>query len=613
MDVGIWLRDLGLERYAPAFRDAEIDAAVLPRLTDKHLKELGLPLGPRLKLLEAVAKLRGDGPSTAPAPTTVAPVPGAERRQLTVMFVDLVGSTALSARLDPEEMRELIRAYQNVVAGEVTRFEGHVAKYMGDGVLAYFGWPRAHEDDAERAVRAGLAVAAAVAGIAAPAGGPLAARVGIATGRVVVGDLVGDEEARERAVVGETPNLAARLQGLAEPGAVVIAEGTRRLLGDLFAYRDLGAVSLKGFAEPVRAFAVLGEGAAEGRFEALHAAGLTPLVGREHELALLLDRWERAKGGRGPGGPALGRGRHRQVPSGARPARAARRRAAHPARPVLLALPRQHRAPPGGRPARAGGGAAARGPAASASSTSSRPCWRCATEDVREAAPLLADLLAIPAVGRYPPLELSPQQRKEQTFQVLLDQLAGLAARAPVLALYEDVHWADPTTLELLGRVVERVQRLPVLAVVTFRPEFAPPWAGHGHVTALSLSRLGRRQGGAMVGRVAGGKALPAEVLEQILARTDGVPLFVEELTKAVLESGLLTDRGDRYELEGPLPPLAIPATLQDSLMARLDRLAPVKEVAQVAAAIGREFSPRAAGGRRRARGARAARTRSSG
>ena len=254
MDVGIWLRDLGLERYAPAFRDAEIDAAVLPRLTDEHLKELGLPLGPRLKLLDAVAKLRGDGSSTAPAPTTVAPVPGAERRQLTVMFVDLVGSTALSARLDPEEMRELIRAYQNVVAGEVTRFEGHVAKYMGDGVLAYFGWPKAHEDAAERAVRAALAVAAAVPGIATPAGEPLAARIGMATGTVVVGDLVGDEEARERAVVGETPNLAARLALAAEPGAVVIAEGTRRLLGDLFAHRDLGTVSLKGFAGPVRAF-----------------------------------------------------------------------------------------------------------------------------------------------------------------------------------------------------------------------------------------------------------------------------------------------------------------------------------------------------------------------
>ena len=599
MDVGAWLRGLGLGQYEQAFRDNDVDEGVLPELTADDLVGLGITsVGHRRKLLAAIAALRaGPAPSGAPSPAEpipdarpAAPPSEAERRQLTVAFVDLVGSTELSRRLDPEEMSELTRTYQNLVAGEVTRFEGHVAKYMGDGVLAYFGWPRAHEDAAERAVRAGLAIAAAVPGIAAPAGERLAVRVGIATGPVVVGDLIGSGEARERAVVGETPNLAARLQALAEPGAVVVAEGTRRLLGGLFALRDLGAVRLKGFAEPVRAIAVAGEGAAEGRFEALHAAGLTPLVGRKHELALLLDRWEQAKEGEGQvillSGEA-GIGKSRLV-------RALRERLAGEPHTWLgqFCSPQHVNTalhPVVGLLERAAGLRREDPPERQLDKLEAMLAP--AVEDVGEAAPVLADLLGIPAGDRYPPLDLSPRQRKERTFQTLLDQLAGLAAKGPVLALYEDAHWADPTTLELLGRVIGQVQRLPVLVLVTFRPGFAPPWAGHGHVTALSLGRLGRRQGEAMVERVTGGKALPAEVLDRILARTDGVPLFVEELTKAVLEAGLLADKGDRYELQGPLPPLAIPSTLQDSLMARLDRLAPVKEVAQVAACIGREFS----------------------
>jgi class 3 adenylate cyclase len=312
VDAAAWLRGLGLGQYEQAFRDNAVDAEVLRELTADDLKDLGVSLvGHRRKLLAAIAALRGGAASSIPSsradPTPpVAPGPAstaheAERRQLTVMFVDLVGSTALSRRLDPEDMRALLRAYQDAVAGAVARYDGHVAKYMGDGVLAYFGWPKAHEDDAERAVRAGLAVAAGVPGAATAAGGPLAARIGIATGPVVVGDLVGSGEARERAVIGETPNLAARLQGLAEPGAVVVAESTRHLLGGLFALHDLGATRLKGFAEPVHAFTVAGEGIAEGRFEALHGAGAGPtsLVGREHELALLLDRWERAREGEG--------------------------------------------------------------------------------------------------------------------------------------------------------------------------------------------------------------------------------------------------------------------------------------------------------------------------
>jgi class 3 adenylate cyclase/predicted ATPase len=601
MDIAAWLRALGLEQYAPAFRDNDIDARVLPGLTAEDLRDIGITsVGHRRLLLQAIAALR-EPPAPAVRPTTgaaadvAAPVaaapPPAERRQLTVIFVDLVGSTELSRRLDPEEMREIIRTYQNLVAGEVTRFEGYVAKYMGDGVLAYFGWPKAHEDAAERAVRAGLAVAAAVPGITGPISERLAARIGIATGSVVVGELVGSEEARERTVIGETPNLAARLQALARPGAVVIAEGTRRLLGGLFTLRDLGAVSLKGFAGHVGAFAVVGEGTAEGRFEALHGAerGLTPLVGREHELALLLDRWERVKEAEGQvvllsGEAGIGKSRlvralrerlggepHTAVAQFCSPYHV--NTALHPVIGLLeRAAGLRREDPPEVRLRKL------------------EAMLAVATDDVADMVQPLADLLGIPTGRRYPPLELSPRQRKDQTFRALLNQLAGLAARGPVLALYEDVHWADPTTLELLGQVVERVQRLPVLALVTFRPGFAPPWSGHGHVTALSLGRLGRRQGAALVERVTGGKPLPPEVLAQVMARTDGVPLFVEELTKTVLESGLLADKGDRYELTGPLPPLAIPSTLHDSLMARLDRLAPVKEVAQVAACIGREF-----------------------
>jgi class 3 adenylate cyclase/predicted ATPase len=591
LDIGDWLRQLGLERYEQAFRDNDIVPPVLPALTDADLKELGLTLGHRRLLLKAIQELErtASAADARPAEPTRAPASAtAERRQLTLLFCDLVGSTQLSARLDPEDVGAVIRSYQERCGEVVSRWDGHVAKYMGDGVLAYFGWPRAHEDDAERAVRAGLDLAKEVGQLTATDGAPLGARIGIATGLVMVGDLVGEGAAQEQRVVGETPNLAARLQALAEPGAVVIAEGTRRLLGGLFELVDLGAHELKGFGEPVRAWQVVGAGVVESRFEALHGRHLTPLVGREEELHLLLSRWRRAVDGEGQvvllsGEAGIGKSRIVQA--------LRERLAGQPYTPLSHYCSPHHTAsalyPIIGLLERAAG--FTREDSTDVRLDKLAALLAQGTERLADAVPLVADVLGIAPGERYPSPNLSPQRKAQRTLEVLVEQVEGLASRQPVLALYEDVHWIDPTSLAALGLLIERVQRLPVLVLITFRPEFIPPWSGHAHVTQLSLARLTRRHGAAIVTRLAAGKALPEEVLDRIVARTDGIPLFVEELTKTVLESGLLQDAGDHYELAGPLP-LAIPSTLQDSLMARLDRLAPVKEIAQTAAAIGREF-----------------------
>jgi predicted ATPase/class 3 adenylate cyclase len=599
MDVAAWLCGLGLGQYEQAFRENDIDAEVLMDLTAEDLIGLGVAsIGHRRKLLAAIANLRA-GSISATTPATAAPAavagkaslePEAERRQLTVMFVDLVDSTALAARLDPEEMAEVLRTYHSAVAGAIARFEGYVAKYMGDGVLAYFGYPRAHEDAAERAVRAGLAAVAAVHSLGSGHGEMLAARVGIATGPVVVGELIGEGAAREETVVGDTPNLAARLQALAEPGTVVIAARTRELVGGLFELAELGLQILKGFPVPVRPWRVVGEGTAESRFEALHGAGLTPLVGRENEIGLLLEHWERAKEGDGQvvllaGEPGIGksrlvralRGRLENEPHTALGHYCSPHHQTSPLYPVIGLLERA-------------AGFAADDPAATRLDKL-EALLALSSEDVTAVAPLLAALLSLETDARYPPLDMSAHRQKERTLEALVDQVLGLATRRPVLVLYEDVHWADPTSLELLDLLVDRVQGAPVLVLITFRPAFAPPWMRYAHVSALTLSRLSRRQGAAMVARLSGGKALPPVVLEQIVAKTDGVPLFVEELTRAVLETNLLRDEGDHYTLAGPLPPMAIPTTLQESLLARLDRLAPARDVAQVAAAIGREFS----------------------
>jgi class 3 adenylate cyclase len=524
------------------------------------------------------------------SPIVLARAP-AERRHLTVMFCDLVNSTVLSARLDPEDMGDVLRVYHDGCAKIVARFEGFVAKYMGDGVLVYFGYPHAHEDDAERAVRAGLALVEAIGATMLPLPGELKLqlRVGIATGLVVVGDLIGSGAAQEEAVVGETPNLAARLQGLAAPDAVVIGADTRRLTGGLFEYRDLGAATLKGFADPVQAWQVVGPSAIESRFEALHATSTTtPLIGRDEELDLLMRRWQQAKGGDGrvvllSGEPGIGKSRvteaieerlsgepHIRLRFFCSPYHGDT--ALHPVVNQLEHAAGFERDDNAER--RLGKLEAILAP----------------SKDTKQATALLADLLSIGG-DRYPPPNLDPQRRKEGTLEALFAQLAGLAAHRPVLMVFEDVHWIDPISLELLELTVERVASLHVLLIMTFRPEFQSPWTGEAHVTTLALNRLGRRHGAELVKCLTGNKHLPSAILDQITAHADGVPLFVEELTKAVLESGLLRDAGDRYVSTGPVPPLAIPTTLHASLMARLDRLAPIREVAQIGAAIGREFS----------------------
>jgi class 3 adenylate cyclase/predicted ATPase len=569
------LRSLGLEQYEARFRENAIDDTVLLSLTAEDLKDLGVDLiGHRRKLLNAIAALRADAAKDT-----------AERRQVTVMFSDLVGSTALAARMDPEDLQEVISAYQNCVAEAVRRFDGFVARYMGDGVLVYFGYPRAHEDDAERAVQVGLELIAAVAALASPVS--LQTRVGIATGVVVIGSLIGSGEAQERGIVGETPNLAARLQEIAAPNTVVIEERTRKLVGNFFELENLGEKDLKGIPRSVETWTPLRAKLVESRFEALHPVGLTTLIGREKELELLVRLWSKAKSGQGQvvllsGEAGIGKSRLTAalLESIAREPHTRLRHfcSAHHTHSALSPFINQLEH-------------AARfkhsdSPQEKLSKLNALLAQ--STYDPEDAV-VLADLLALPADDHHR-LQLTPKKRKEKTFAALLAQTDRLAARLPVLLIFEDVHWIDPSSLELLAATVEHVTQLRALLLVTARPQFVPPWPSYPHLTTIAPTRLDRRDGAALILRLTGGKTLPKEVMDQILAHTDGVPLFIEELTKMVLESGLLGERDGGYGLEGPLPPLAIPTTLQASLTARLDRMSPVREVAQIGAAAGREF-----------------------
>ena len=586
--IAAWLEKLGMSEYAGRFAENHIDFSVLRDLTDQDLKEVGVVLGDRRKLLRAIAELDAAA-RTATKNAPPAPQDSAERRQLTVMFCDLVGSTALSAQLDPEDLRDIIGAYHRCCAATVEQNGGFVAKYMGDGVLIYFGYPQAHEHDAERAVQVGLALAEAVPKLTTSAGSPLQVRVGIATGLVVVGDLIGSGEAQERVVVGETPNLAARLQGIAEPGMVVIAEGTRRLIGNLFELSDLGAQNLKGISGPVRAWAALRTSSIESRFDALRAAETIALVGREKEIDLLMRRWSSAKNGEGQAvllSGEAGIGKSRLT------AALLERLAAEPHARLRYFCSPQHTDsafyPIIGQMERAAGLSREDTPQVKLGKLDAMRANSTSPED----AALFADLLSLPNDGRYPALVLTPQQRRQRTLDALVAQITALARTTPVLMIFEDAHWSDPTSLEVLSLAIDQLASRRVLMIVTFRPEFVPPWMGRSRVTALAIHRLAHDDVGTMIDRVVGSKALPANVRRDILERADGIPLFVEEMTKAVLEA---ENEGEarRTAAAVPSPALAVPASLHASLMSRLDRLGPAKEVAQIGAAIGREFSHR--------------------
>ena len=522
-------------------------------------------------------------------------LPDAERRQLTVLFCDLVDSTRLANQLDPEELREVVQAYQEACAKVIARYEGHIAQYLGDGLLVYFGYPLAHEDDAQRAVRAGLGMVEALGQLntrlTQEHGVHLAVRLGIHTGLVVVGEMGGGTR-QEQLALGETPNLAARLQGIAMPNTMVISAATYQLLGGFFACQSLGTPLLRGFAQPLEVYQVLYESMARSRLEAAGSTGLTPLVGREQEVALLLERWAQVKDGFGQvvllsGEAGIGKSRLVQgltahvaaepqawlTPCQCSPYY--QNTALYPLidllERVVLRIAREESPPQ--KLSKLEGFVVQYG------------------LPLAEVVPLFAALLSLPLTADYAPLTMSPEQQKQQTLQALLTILLRRAAQQPLLFVMEDLHWVDPSTLELLSLLVDQGPTARILVLLTFRPDFPPPWTGCSHLTQVTLPRLPRRQAAEMTGQVAHRKALPPEVVEQVVAKTDGVPLFVEELTKMVLESGLLQECEERYELTGPLPPLAIPATLHDSLMARLDRLATVKSLAQLGATLGREFS----------------------
>jgi class 3 adenylate cyclase/tetratricopeptide (TPR) repeat protein len=594
-----WLAEIGLERYASKFQENDIDFAVVRDLSEADLKELGLTLGHRKRFQHALARL-GDPASlnsdanpafAAAAVASSAPQEestNGERRQLTVMFCDLVGSTALSEKLDPEELRALLHDYRSRCGEVIGRYEGFVARYVGDGILTYFGWPKAHEEDAERSVRAALEIVQAVKRVSCTE--PLSVRIGIATGPVVVGEQAGEGD-QAKLAVGSTPNLAARLQGLAAADQIIIASSTHRLVGNAFDFSDLGEHELKGISETVHAWQVVGVSESASRFEAAHGkAGLTPLVGREQEIGLLLDRWQQAQEGEGQvvllsGEAGIGKSRvlntlrerledqgvgalrlqcspyyvnsayYPTIDNFERALKFRRDESPESKLDKLEALMVGHYGLP--------------------------------LTDVR----FVAAMLSIACEARYGAISITPQKHKDETLRVLVAIVEAAARQQPTAMLYEDLHWADPTSLEALDLLIDRVRSIPLLIVLTHRPEFQPKWGSHGHVTALNLSKLTRAQSGAIVSKLASGKALPANLLEQILAKADGVPLYVEELTKAILESGELKDAGDHYDYAGAARSVTIPATLRDSLMARLDRFMPVKEIAQIGAAIGREFS----------------------
>ena len=568
--IADFLKSLGLAEYAAGLHESGIDVSALPSLTEQDLKKLGIPPADRKRLLKAVAQAyshREHSPELQG---------GAERRHLTILFCDLVGSTELSTRLDPEALNEIITRYRKCCARVLTETDGFIAQYLGDGVLAYFGYPRASEDDAERAVNAGLRLVENVGQLRDDTGRPLQARVGIASGLVLIGDLIGAGKEHRHDVVGETPNLAARLQTCAEPNTVVISGETRQLVRDLFEYAPVDAKPLKGFAMPVESWRVTKSTEIVNRFRALRTLN-TPLVGRERETDLMIGCWEKAKAGAGcvlliSGEPGIGKSRMVQTlldrledePHVEVRAFCAPHHQGSALYPVIEQLQRaagiEHDDSPGQKVDKL-------------EATLSH-----AAVNLDQAAPLLAELLSISTEGRYPPLDLTPQKRREKTLQALMAQLEGLA-RQPTLMVFEDLHWIDPTSLELLSLAVDRTPNLPLLLAVTFRPEFTPPWLGRPYVEHVRLDRLPRGGSAEMIANLSRERTLSRSTVEDIIDRTEGVPLFIEELTKFLIERGSTSP-----------PRNEIPATLRDMLTARLDRLGQAKQVAQIASVLGAEF-----------------------
>src|SRR6516165_4445644 len=592
-----WLNGLGLGKYSETFATNDVDVRVLPDLNSADLQELGVSLGHRKIMLAAIAALREArpqktevqtkqeqpsrvavdtrlGPSTAEAVSE----PGPDLRLLSVLFCDMVDSTSLSGELNAEETHDLISTYHETVADAVTRFGGYVAKFLGDGVLVYFGWPMAYEDHAERAIRAGLAAITAVESLKTPAGAPLRSRVGIASGRVVVGDLAGGGALHRGEVAGETPNLAARLQGVAKPGQVVIADNTRRLAGKAFEYKDLGTHELKGFHDRVPVFRIVSERVVESRFDATHSEALSQFVGRNNEIGTLLERWELAKGGQGQavlvrGEAGIGKSRLLEAliqrlqdsPHALIRLQCSPYHATSALSPVIQRLSRV-------------AGLTARDDAEVRAEKLER-LVALYGEELAEVGPVYAELLSLDLGDRFKPVDLPAQQRKELTIRTLANRAFLAAKRAPVLLVIEDAHWIDPSTNEFLGEIVSRVHAVPIYVVVTHRPDWFADWAGgHAHVTNVAIGPLTKQQMRQLIESMLG--SVSDRLVDRIAERTDGVPLFVEELTRSILESGTNTHEN-----------IEIPDSLQGSLMARLDRLpASSKEVAQVASVIGREF-----------------------
>ena len=596
-DLEQWLSRIGLDQYAPLFREHCVDLAILADFEESDCKELGIPLGHRKKLLKAIIELRSsvaahpDSTSSRPDTDDANASSQVERRQLTVMFCDLVASTDLAARLDPEDMREVIRGYQECCGQAIAEFDGFVVQYLGDGILAYFGYPRAHEDDAERAIRSGMRILAQIPQIKVR-DQRLQVRIGVATGLVVIGDIVGQGLGHQEAATGKTPNLAARLQAEAKPGTIVVSDSTRNLAGGVFEYADLGVLPLKGLTVPERAWQVIGGSQARSRFEAARSTALTPLVGREEELSLVFSRWRIAAEGEGQvvlisGEPGIGKSRvaialierivsdpHLLLQYHCSPYHA--NSAFYP---IVQNLEREAGFAPGDT--------------VDAKLSRLQALLPNGIGNPVEASELLGAMLLLPLGARSPAGRMSPTRQKDETTALLADMVIVRASHAPVLLVVEDVHWMDPTTIAVVDLIVDRAREARILVLITYRPEFSPRWVDRAHVRSLVLGRLSRKQTATIVQSLASDASLPREILDQIVSKTDGIPLFVEELAKTVMEAHLMRDQEQRVATGVPLSSITLPATLRDSLTARLDHLASAKGLAQIAAVVGREFDYR--------------------